>query len=569
MDNLPADEPLVETLDKETAARRDRMREEEAELVEDARVHKAEWEQDLRELYFFAAPHRARTISSRTKNSVKPLDAGESNTSFAIEMAQDFATVIMTTFTPEVTAWVAREPGLNVPEAVADSVRDKIAAEDKKIFQAISASNFYAEAGMGFMPDLATGTVAMWIDDPRPYAGVECQTIPLHELEICTGPSGTVDFRSHVQHVRVKDLPSILDGVKAWPRALVKLMRDKKERLRTVEVRKSFWRDWSVKTDVAWKHAVIVDTHVVHEAVIRGAGCCPLIVARFGAMKEWAFGAGPGIQALPDFRHLDELAAAKILNCDISLRPPIAIPDDSVVNFEEGIEAGYAYPVRVGSEDAIKNMYDSTSPNVAIYDRSDVEQRIKRLHFLDFPDQLGKTPPSATQWLDEMTMAQRRIGTPGQAFWGEWCVGVFERFEYLLAKRGVIAKVKHNGADVSLRPVNPARKSADQQEVAQAARVIEIAGQAFPEEWKLKVDGGETIKNLVKKGGAENIIVMRKADEVQNVAGLIAKVAGGQTPGAPMAAANAGQPAGPTPMGPPPPPPPQVQIRAQMAGGNK
>ena len=564
MASYAGEDVKIEAVDAETRKRRDRLCEEEADLVEDARIHKAEWESELRELYFFAAPHRARQISSRTPNTTKPLDQGEANTSFAIEMAQDFATVIMTTFTPDVAQWVERAPGLNIPDNVKDAVGDKIKAEDKKIFDAISGSNFYSECGVEFMPDLASGTVAMWIDDPRPYAGIECQAVPLHELEICIGPTGHIDFRSFVQHVRMCKLQAYLPDVKAWPNALAKRMKKGDERNKKVEIRRSFWRDWSETNDVVWNHIVVVDKHVVADAKLRGAGCCPLIIARFGAMKEWAFGAGPGIQALPDFRHLDELAAAKILNCDISLRPPISIPDDSIANFEGGIEAGYAYPVRVGSEDAIKNIYESTSPNVAIYDRSDVEQRIKRLHFLDFPDQIGKTPPSATQWLDEMTMAQRRIGTPGQAFWGEWCVGVFERFEYLCSKRGYISKIKHDGKDVSLRPVNPAHKAADQQEVAQATRVIQIGAEAFPEEWKLMVDGRKTIANLVKKGGAENIIVMRSDDEVKGAAQLISQVQGGQPGGAPAGAANAGQPAPQAPMGPPAPPPPMTQIRAQM-----
>ena len=559
-------EVQVEALDGDTKSRREDIREEEADHVEEARLQKSSWQRDLREFYFFAAPMRARSLSSRTPVTTRQQDAGESNSEFAIEMAQDFATVIMTTFTPDVAQWVEREPGLNVPDAVKDAVSDRIKGEDRKIFASISASNFYSECGTAFMPDLAAGTVAMWIDDPRPYAGIECQAVPLHELEISTGPTGHIDFRSFVQHIKIKKLAVTLPDVKAWPKALAERMNDGKERNKRVEVRRSFWRDWSELHDVVWNHAVVVNEHVVHDAKIRGAGSCPLIVARFGAMKEWAFGFGPGLQCLPGYRLHDEMSGAIIINIDMSLRPPISIPDDSVVNFEEGIEAGYAYPVRVGSEDALKNIYEPPPPNIANYATGELEQRIKRLHFLDFPDQMGKTPPSATQWLDQMTMAQRRIGTPGQAFWGEWCVGVFERFEYLGVKRGYVSKVKHDGKDVALRPVNPAHKAADQQEVAQASRVMQIGGEAFPEEWKLMVDGKKTIQNLVKKGGAENVIVMRSDDDVKAAAGLIAQVQGGQAPGAPPGAANAGQPAPQPPMGPPAPPPPAMQIRAQMGG---
>lgn len=538
---------------------------EHTDRLEEARRHKAEWELDMREVYFLAAPHRARAINSRTPVTTKPLDAGEANTSFACEMATDFATAIVNTFTPDANQWAMREPGLSVPDAVKDTLAAKIKAEDTKIFKGIGASNFYAECSTAFIPDLAVGTVAMWIDDPHPYAGIECQAIPMHELEIAVGPTGHVDYRAFVQHPTYRKLKALLPGVKVFPAEIEERIKTKPRE--TVEVHRAFWRDWTVTTDVAWVYVIVVDrNHIVKDAKLRGAGSCPMIVARWNPMKEWAFGNGTSIQALPDFRHHDELQAAKIMNCDLSLRPPVTIPDDSVVNFEEGIEAGKAYPIRNGSEDAVKNIYQATSPDVAIYDRNDLEQRIKRLHFLDFPDQLGKTPPSATQWLDQMTMAQRRLGTVGAAFWSEWCGEVFTRFEYLLAKRGYVTAIKHDGKSVSLRPVNPSRKAADQQEVAQAARVIEIGGQAFPEEWKMTVDGGETIKNLIRKGGADGVIVMRAPADIAKATDLMSKLAGGQTPGAAPAATNAGQAdvAPPAPMGPPPAPPSGLDIRGRM-----
>ena len=547
------------------AERRAELLQQHDDKLEHARRHKSEWELDMREAYFLAAPHRARAINSRTAVTTKPLDAGEANTSFACEMVTDFATAIVNTFTPEANPWAMREPGLSVPDNVKDLLAEKIKAEDAKIFKGIGASNFYAECATAFIPDLGVGTVAMWIDDPHPYAGIECQAIPMHELEISVGPTGHLDYRAFVQHPFYRDLKALLPGIKTFPKEIDDKIKDKPRE--TVEVHRAFWRDWTVTTDVAWVYVTVVDRkHIVKDAKLRGAGSCPMIVARFNPMKEWAFGNGPTIQALPDFRHLDELAAAKIENCDLNLRPPVTIPDDSVVNFEEGIEAGKAYPIRTGSEDAVKNIYQATSPDVAIYDRNDVEQRIKRLHFLDFPDQLGKTPPSATQWLDQMTMAQRRLGTVGAAFWREWCAEVFTRFEYLLAKRGYVTKITHNGKAVSLQPVNPSRKAADQQEVAQAARVIQIGGEAFHEEWKMTVDGGATIKNLIKKGGADGVIVMRSQADIASATDMMAKLAGGQTPGAPQAAANADQAtvAPPAPMGPPPAAPSRLDIRGHM-----
>ena len=521
----------------------DELEEQAIERLEEARRHKAQWELDIREAYFFGAPQRTRNVSSRQRVGVRPRDAGESNISFAFEMATDFATVMVNTFIPEAEQWALRKPGFGIPDTIKDQVADKIAGQDKLIFEAISASNFYAECGTSFDPDLSVGTVAMWVDSQIAWQGIQCQSVPVHELEIATGPDGCIDDRFFVQHTRSRKLKGIMPGL-VLPEQMSKDF-DKNPKLDVCLVR-GFWRDWSEKNEETWQYVVLVEDILVEKKTIKGQGSCPMIVGRFGRMKEWAWGAGPLIKALPDIRHLDELAAARIQNCDMSLRPPVSIPDDSMVNFSEGIEAGMAYPIRPGTEDAIKNIYEPPPAQVGMYAAQEVEQRVKRLFFLDWPEQRGDTPPSATQWLDQMTMAQRRIGTPGLSFWQEFCVGIFQRFAHLLEKQGHIQAIKVDGKTVALVPYNPAMRAAEQQEVAQAARFCEIGGQAFPEEFKATVDGAETLKNFRKKLGADDIIAMRKPQDIQNAVKMIGQLQGGTAPAAPDAA-TAGAGAAPNP----------------------
>jgi hypothetical protein len=234
------------------------------------------------------------------------------------------------------------------------------------------------------------------------------------------------------------------------------------------------------------------------------------------------------IKALPDLRSLDELAMKKIKAIDMLLMPPTGYPDDSFTHIEAGLEAGMAYPIRPGSEGAIKNIYDPPPQDAAIFLTQDLEQRLRRLFFLDWPQQRGDTPPTATQWLDEMTKAQQRIGTPGYVFWTEFCGGTVSRFQYILEKQGAIKPPALDGKSVSLVPYNPAQKAAEQQEVAQASRAIEIGAQAFPEEWKAAVDGTATIKKLVQKLGADGIIAMRPPEHVAAAIKMLSGLSGGQ-----------------------------------------
>jgi len=278
------------------------------------------------------------------------------------------------------------------------------------------------------------------------------------------------------------------------------------------------------------------------------------VIGRFGATTEWAWASGPTIESLEELRTIDELSAKKIKNVDNSVDPALAWPDDSFVNIEEGIENGKAYKVRPGTEDAIKNIYTPNSPEAAIFEAQELEQRVKRLHFLDFPEQTGKTPPTLGQWLDEMTRAQQRIGTPGLTFWAEYCAGSFKRFRFLLERRGEIEPIVVNSQKVSVMPFNPAQRAAEQQEVAQFAKFMQLAGGAFPEEIKMITDAEATADNLASRLGVTKLWAKRNPAQMQQAIGNIKQLLGGQAPGAPdvpgQPAGGPVNPAGPAPQAP-------------------
>jgi hypothetical protein len=515
--------------------------------LHEARQQKMPFDIDMRESYFFAAPHRMRSVLSTTRPSKwKPVDAGELNQSFAFECCGDFPTIIANTFMPEAREWVVRKAPVGTQKDVKDRAENIAKEGTSLIFEAVEASNFYSEFGKSSNPDLAIGTIAMWIDRGRPGLPIVCRTVPIRELEINLDAEGEIDDRFISRWIRRRYLDRIFPNV-ALPAKISRKNRDTEDD--RVNVTWGFWRYYDSQEEETWLHATTVEDAIVGSPVlVRGMGSCPLIVGRFNPGPEWAWGVGPMIQCLAEFRNLDEIAHGKIKNLDQILQPSVSWPDDSFANVEQGLESGYAYPIRPGTANDIKNIYQANPPDAAIYDRQDLEQRIKRLFFLDWPQQRGDTPPTATQWLDEMTMAQRRIGTPGLPFWREFVAGVFQRFEYLLERAGEIAPIivpdQHGlGRKLTMRPYNPAEIAADQQDVAQASRFLGIVMPTFPEESKLKIDGGQTIEKFRAKMGVEDLIVMRSPQDIQAAMQQIQQLAAGR-PGAPPAGAGQ-EPAGP------------------------
>jgi hypothetical protein len=289
------------------------------------------------------------------------------------------------------------------------------------------------------------------------------------------------------------------------------------------EIRWGWWRIWDYVGGERWQHVVMIKNRVVKAVQIEGEGCCPMVVMRFNATADWAFGLGVLLQGLPEFRQVDELEGQKISHIELNLTPPMGFPDDSFAAVEQGLEPGMAYPIRVGSENAIKKLYDPGSPEAGIYAVDDKVRHLRKLFYVDYPEQRGDTPPTLGQWMDELARAQRRIGTPGLTFWWEGPAKIFLRFKYLLEAKGVIHPIKVNGKAVSLVPSNPAQRAAEQQEVATAVRAIQILGQAFPEEFRAFIDGKATMKAFLEKMRV-TLLKERPEEQVSAAVDMISKL---------------------------------------------
>jgi hypothetical protein len=494
------------------------------------RTWKSYIELDLKEMYFFAAPNRQRQISSAVMPSqARMLDAPELNTDQAFLDCQDFVTEIVNAFMPEAEQWCERGPGMDLPGGkdgpVWKAVRDQVKADDIKIFDAMKASNLYPEITKAFYPDLAIGTVGMMIQRPHPHLPITASAIPLRELEIDLGPYGEIDTRFAVRYTRNHYVRELV-GEEIWGKMNPeeKRLHDDKPSDRT-QVIWGYWRRWDDKTDEVWQHVVMVRNTVVHDTQIKGEGSCPLLVMRFNPTSDWPHGLGPLYQALPTFRQIDELEAMRIENASLSIKPPITYPDDSFAAVEQGVEEGMAYPIRPGTEGAVKAIYTPPPPEIANFQYEEKLKTLRKLFFIDYPEQRGDTPPTLGQWLDEMARAQRRVGTPGLPFWREGPAQIFLRFKYLLEIAGTIKPLQTNGRAVATMPRNPAQAAAEQQEVGMAIKAVQFLGQAFPEEWKMYVDGKKTMDAVLAKMRV-TLIKMRDPDQVAAATKAIATLAG-------------------------------------------
>lgn len=520
------------------------LRLEAVDRLADCRQQKRLSQLDIEECYFFAAPRRIRSASSQSTETNRRKDESELQTSIGYEVADDFMTMLIESFMPQSARWAERRADPGMREGTKAQVETAARKEDEKIFGMIRMSNFYAELGKQGVPDAAIGVVALDIRNRNSHTAVQCLSVPIRELEINLGPDGKIDDRWQVRKTKYRRLRGILGNKLKLPAEIEKKIRNPEDAKKPCEVRWGYWRLWEKDDDEYWQHVVMIDDVLVHDEELKGPGSCGLVLGRFGSTPDFAWPDGPMIKALPELRQHDEMRAAFVENVDFTLRPPFAYDDDGVISFEDGIEPGMAYPRRPGGgRDTIQPLYESNPLDAALFEEQKLEKRIRRLHYVDFPEQIGKTPPTLGQWLDEMVKAQKRIGTQGYAFWDEFPFEVFQRFRYLGEKRGTITPVEVDGKKLNLTAYNPAQRAQDNQEVLTATRVMQIAGSAFPQVFQAAVDPLATIENIQKKLG-DKLVVLHSKQDLQKAVSDLAQLGGVKGPNAPGGLVGSTQDAG-------------------------
>jgi len=497
----------------------------------EAKKRKSDVELDIREAYFFLAPRRCRDIGSSSRpTSSPPKDQGELQTSLGMEVAEDFVTEVLEGFMPESVEWCDQMPTVAISEDDWADLQEQVSEQTSLIHRGMKQSNFYTEMATGYNADLPIGTVGMWID--RDGIGpIVTRAVPIREMEINVGPDGKVDDRFIVRHTTIKQLPGLL------PKDVRPKDFERKLRVdgnKACKITWGFWRKWE-ETGVVYQGVLMVDEELLKSWIYNGEGSCPFIVSRFNPDSVYPFGDGPSIRALPELRKLDEMEALETEGWEFQVRKPMGYHDDGVINFANGIEAGMFYPMRLGPGMAPVPLTVDTNLQLSEYAKQAVRTAIKRLHYVDYPEQRGKTPPTAAQWLDEMAMRQRRLGRPGKVFWGEGPQEYFMRFRYLMAAAKEIEDIKVEGKPLPLAPYNPTEKAKDHADVLTAERLLQMSMQYFPQVSQVQIDAEATMNNI-KSLMRDKVVVIRTAKELQGaisqLAPVIGSAAGGDIQGA-------------------------------------
>lgn len=467
--------------------------------LQKARLFKARIAPDLREGYFFTNPRRSRQVTSQLTAStfLTPQDEAELMTTLGIECSEDFAGMLMSTFMPANVNWCRRGQGA-IPTPKWNDIKAQVKAADDQVMASIRASNLETALYMGFDPDISLGTCGIWIEDDLIWKQPSALVIPIRKLELNIDAKGDVNDRFVVDAVRGDELQTLIPGI-AIP---AKLQKDiTRSPSTTVQLVRGFWRDFSKPNDDCWISVIAVNDDVIFAERLNTRWAMQLQVVRFKPGPENPWGNGPGLEALPYLRVLDVLSETQQDRAEIAMAPPMGYPNDGIINFEEGIRPGMFYPMAPGSGRDFAELYFKGDVNLGMITIEGLEKAIRRKWYVDMPTQDGKTPPTASQWLDQVATVQKRVGLVGQKFWAEGPMSFFMRYKYILEQRGVVPTIPMPTG--GLEPYNPAIKSQEWEAIQKATQLLSIAKGALGLDAQASIDGMKTFQNIKAKMGDE------------------------------------------------------------------
>jgi hypothetical protein len=434
--------------------------------------------------------------------------------STGIDTLEDFAADMGHTFTAPNDKWVDVEPVMEFDQGDRRRIDEQLKKYRDVVFDHIERSNFH-EAAQEAYPDLFPGTMAMLIEDLDPGEPIHCEAVPLPELLIDRAPRGRgVGPRFRQFHVPLEHIEVL------WPDAeLPEAWQEQKKRSPDTkkQITWGLWRDHSRKDTEVWKYVVFSNDHLLLEEELEGKGSCPLVVARWNPDGVTAYGVGPGHKALPSVKTANKIVELNLRAADKAVDPVVIYPDDGTLAPGKSVVPGDWLPKMPNSSDPFVL---NTAGNVDLSMLALEEQRmsIRRAGFQDKPHQRGKTPPTATQFLEEQMDTIKRMGAPAGRLITEWQYAIFQRFAYLLEQRGTLPPIELNGERIALKPVSQYTKQKQEQDALRLQRWVQTVGEVAPQAVPAVVDLFEYANRQADFMGVQKRDLVRNPQQLAQIA---------------------------------------------------
>lgn len=429
-------------------------------------------------------------------------------------VAEDFASDMISTFTPRHERWVIFEPAEDLSEGQKREVEPQLKMVGAAVFAELERSNYW-DAAQECFAFWGVTAMAVAVSDMGPLNPMHFQPIEIPDLLMERGPDGSVTAKW--RELKLTPLDQHFLWGQAYPAEFP--MPNANKATSSERVVEGCDRDWSVPGVEKWNYRIIVGKKERVKLTYEGAGSCPIIACRFRQQADSAWGPGPFKKATPSARVLDELAYLNLKALGKSVDPALSYEEDGLANFDGGMEPGKAFARAVGSK-APEAFEPTVRFDASFFVADDRRKAIKRAAYQDRPEQDGKTPPTLGQWMDEAEWNTRRKELPRDRCVREWVLPIIERVAWILTQRGVLPPVKLKGGKVvNVRPISPLSKAKDLADMNLTGQVLRMAQDiGTAKQAGLPIDTRTTMENLIRTARERHIVMQTDEQIAQDMA---------------------------------------------------
>lgn len=425
------------------------------------------------------------------------------------QAVDDFVSAEHDELTPEYKAWTRHEVAPLGRPALQQQAQEIVDARYERIYSRIRASA-YKEIANELFSDLAIMPGMLNIPMVKAGEPLIVEYVPPNEILIEPGPRGGVDLRARERRVRVCDLDKLYPELD-----FSELGTDynrKKNRNRTLII-EGCYRRWD-KLEPTWIWFVECNGKIKYSRELEGEHAAPLLPIRTRVAAPTGYCVGPALKALAPARTLNQLAYDELYRIDRMLRPPLIYDQDRVFNPDGSLEPGRSYARRPGTK--LEEMYPQGSAGEAFFKREELKLEIRRALYVDKPDQRGKTPPTKAQYMGEQAETQKRVVLHRARIQSELVLGMVNRVEWVMMRNGELEAPVIDGQAIQVRSVSALSRASDLESAQISMENLSFAAQVFgPEAMQGIVDPIQSMKNIIRRTGDENIEVLPEAPPQQ------------------------------------------------------
>lgn len=490
---------------KTEEAERKRLEAELLDRISNARMDRSHFSDVLNRFYELTLPWRqpisSTLVSSCPRSFEEQADIFDTTLQDAV---YDFAAMMNDLFTPHYKEWARLKPVGNYPQALLKQAQPLIERREKQIYDLIRQSDFYEQAQQVYL-EMAGSKGGIVIPYAPPGKKIRCTPIVMSGLLDDVGPNGDLDLRAMEFITKKKHLESLFPD--EWDEIKSHLRYQTAHGNADCTVLQGAHRG---ENDGDWVAFLVINGKVISRKVRTGEGACAVHILRWQDAAYSSWGPGPGIQALPSARVLQEMGYLFLKNLAKSVDPPFAYTEDGLFNPDAGIEAGMALPMEKGTD--FKSLLFERDLNPALFEREIHVQRVKRALFVDEPEQKGKTPPTAAQWIDERAQTDRRMQISRVRIDKEWVLPILQRFNWILERRGETPEIQIDGEVVQVAFDSPIAKTSDADEVSRSMQLAQSLMGILGESALSTIDPFATASNWKEKMG-DKLLELKPFDQ--------------------------------------------------------